>query len=127
MNNIEKQIFDYIHNAYRNEGATQEDIAKLLGVSQSHVCRIMSGKSNVGSLSIKVIEKLFPHATLNIDGSPSVKGFGNVVGNNNSDIAINASNLEHLNAIRDLIVENEKLSADAKVEVLKIIKASLTK
>lgn len=125
---IAQQTVEYIKKTYYDKRVTQEELADLWGVSQNYICKILSGKADPEKISIGVLQRIFPHATLNIDGSPSVKGFGNVVGNNNSDIAINASNvLDHLNAIRDSVVENEKLSADAKVEVLKIIKASLTK
>lgn len=124
---IADQILEWLRDQY-DSGMTQFEISKKTGIHQSDLCNILSGKKEIGGMRLDTIQNIFPHATLNIDGSPSVKGFGNVVGNNNSDIAINASNvLDHLNAIRDLIVENEKLSADAKVEVLKIIKASLTK
>ena len=123
MNNIEKQIFDYICNVYRNQCATQTDIAKLLGVSQSHVCRIMSGKSNVGALSIKVIDRLFPNATLNIDGAPTVSGVGNLVESHNTDIAIHASSSsDKMSAIKNAILDSETLNPESKIEVLKIIK-----
>lgn len=125
MANISDQIYRWLKDQY-DSGKTQVELSQKTGLHQGEICQILSGKKSVSGMRIETIQRIFPHATLNIDGSPSVKGFGNVVGNNNTDIAINASNvIDHLNAIRDLIVENEKLSADAKVEVLKIIKASL--
>lgn len=126
MDNIGKQILDYIHDAYHSNGATQEEIAKLLGVSQAHICRLMSGKSEVGSLSIKAINRIFPKATLNIDGSPTVSGVGNFVGSHNSDIAIHASSTscsDKMNAIKNAILDSETLNPESKIEVLKIIKS----
>lgn len=123
---IAKQTVEYIRSTYNDNRVTQEQLADLWGVSQNYICKILSGKADPDKISIGILQRIFPRATLNIDGSPTVSGVGNVVGSNNSDIAINAAEcMGHMNAIRDAVVESETLSAEAKVEVLKIIKASL--
>lgn len=125
---IAKQTVEYIRSTYNDKRVTQEQLADLWGVSQNYICKILSGKADPDKISIGILQRIFPKATLNIDGSPTVSGVGNVVGSHNSDIAINASSCaDKMNAIRDAVVESETLSAEAKVEVLKIIKASLTK
>lgn len=125
MANISDQIYRWLKDQY-DSGKTQVELSQKTGLHQGELCQILSGKKSVSGMRIETIQRIFPKATLNIDGSPTVSGVGNVVGSNNSDIAINASSCaDKMNAIRDAVVESETLSAEAKVEVLKIIKASL--
>lgn len=123
---IAEQIVEYVRSIYNDKKVTQDELATLWGVSQNYVCRILSGKADPERISVAVLQRIFPKATLNINGcsAQSVSGVGVVVGEHISDVAINATgNAEKMTAIKNAILDSETLGPEAKVEVLKIIKS----
>lgn len=65
--NASKQILDCLLNEY-NGGMKQTEMAKKHNVSQQYICRLLSGKRSCADLTIKTLMKMFPLATLNLNG-----------------------------------------------------------
>ncbi|MDD5728265.1 MAG: helix-turn-helix transcriptional regulator [Victivallales bacterium] len=63
-------IFDQILSALREEArsTTQQEIADRAGLSQSHVGKILSGKSPVEKIQLGTFRKLFPDADIRLSG-----------------------------------------------------------
>ncbi len=125
MANISDQVYEWLRAQY-DKGKTQVELAQKTGLHQGELCQILSGKKSVSGMRIETIQRIFPNATLNIDGAPTVSGVGNFVGSHNSDIAIHASSSscsDKMNAIKNAILDSETLNPESKIEVLKIIKS----
>ncbi len=80
----------------------------------------MSGKKKFDGLTLRKVNQLFPHATLNLRGGAVVadnSGVNNgVLGVNNSTINVGAE------FVIDKIINSDDLTADEKIKVLKVIK-----
>lgn len=88
--NASKQIFDCLLNEY-NSGMKQTEMAKKHNVSQQYICRLLSGKRSCADLTIKTLTKMFPLATLNLNGdiNTSQQGTNNVVVNGENSGTVN--------------------------------------
>lgn len=115
-----RRIIEHLTQRWQN-GETQASIAKLAGISQAYLCDLISGKSDVEGLTVKTINKLFPDASLHLDGdSISIRADyngGNVVGVNRGKVT-----MECFSSIIDKILETEDLTAEEKVKVMKVLK-----
>lgn len=61
-------IEEQIQKEYRGEGKTHKDIAKAHNVSPSYIQALLSGERDWDKLKIGTISKMFPRATLNLNG-----------------------------------------------------------
>lgn len=68
--NIIKQIEAALRGEYNTGKTTQQEIADRHHVKQSQIQKILSGERSVSGLSIATIEKMFPRATINLNGEP---------------------------------------------------------
>lgn len=60
-------ISDRIKMEYQ-KGATQTELAEKYGISHTHIWRLISGKSDDMNMKLSVVKKMFPKATLSLDG-----------------------------------------------------------
>ena len=101
-----------------HSGETQASIAKSAGISQPDLCDLISGKADAEGLTIKTINKLFPHASLQLGGDVHINNnSGNVVGINNGKITSGC-----LSAVIEKILDSDELSDTEKVKVMKVLK-----
>jgi hypothetical protein len=117
-----KEILDALKELY-NSGATYIEIGEKLGVSKSYVHSLLTGARAIDGLTVRKINQLFPNAVLHINGDKvninASNNSGNVVGINHGRISNNKDITE---AILNEVMDSEKLSAEAKVEVFNIVK-----
>ena len=123
-------LYDEIRNALKQkmaEGMTQDELAKKAGVSRSHICHLKNGSRSIGGISLETLLKLFPHATIHLNGdtisgtATSTNGIA-VVGNHFSgSVAHTPECKEKLDAISGAVLDPD-IPDDAKIKVLKIIK-----
>ena len=64
----ENIISDRIRKEYE-EGATQTELAKKYNIAQSYICRLIAGNSDDMNMKLSVIKKMFPKATISLDGT----------------------------------------------------------
>ena len=60
---IPESILDIIKSEYAS-GKTQDEIAKMLNLTQTDVQKFLCGKRSVDSISIKTLCRMFPNACL---------------------------------------------------------------
>lgn len=117
-----KKIIDELKKEF-DKGISYNQIAKKRGISQPYLCAIVNGRVNADGLTIQKINKLFPNATLTLNNS--------IVQNVNSNTGTNyqivgeknfASPDKTLDQILTQVMENDKFTAEAKVEFFNIIK-----
>ena len=76
-------IHDTLIDEYKS-GIKQTELAKRHSVSQQYICRLISGKRECGDITLKTLEKMFPQATLNLNGNGITQFASNVRVNNQS-------------------------------------------
>ncbi len=54
----------------RNNGATHDEIAKKYGVSTSYITNLLNGKRTYEGITLGTFSRMFPRATISLDGSP---------------------------------------------------------
>lgn len=64
-----KEIKNRLQARY-NAGETQQEIAESTSISRTYIRDLLSGKSAIDGLTVKMINRLFPNATLLLDGGP---------------------------------------------------------
>lgn len=64
---IETTIREYLEEEYAN-GRTHQEIADAHHISRSFIQSLLSGKRNYSGISLKHVEQMFPHSTLNLNG-----------------------------------------------------------
>ena len=86
--NLETSVFEALH-ALCDGKRNQEEVAKSLHVSQSYLNRLLNRKRPVSGMTLDSVQKMFPHATLNLHGDVSLSQTGTnngVVGVNNGTV-----------------------------------------
>ena len=116
-------IYDEILERLRNEyekGATYKEIAKEKNISYSYLRGIINGVNPPEKLSLELLFKIFPHATINLSGD-SVKisnnngtAFGVINGNVQNSFEHSISS----EYIIKTIIEDTIISSDEKIELL---------
>lgn len=66
-NNLETTISDAIHELCDGK-RNQDEVAKRLGMSRQYLNRLLTGARPVSGLTVKTVQKMFPHATFNLNG-----------------------------------------------------------
>ena len=106
-----------------NNGTSQLELSKKYKIPQVSISKLLSGKKSFSGLSIGTLDKMFPNAVLHIYGDKvninAAHNNGNVVGINHGKVSNNKDVTE---AILNEVMDSEKLSAEAKVEVFNIVK-----
>ena len=69
---LAKIIEEQIQAEYKAEGKTHKDIAKAHNVSPSYIQALLAGERDWDKLKIGTISKMFPRATLNLNGDGSI-------------------------------------------------------
>lgn len=64
---LSKTILEAIRKDY-DAGKKQTEIAKDHNVAQQIISRLLSGKRSASGLTVETIEKMFPNATINLNG-----------------------------------------------------------
>jgi len=110
---IYEEIRQALIQEWRN-GATQQEIADRAGLTNQHINNLLSGKRKVESMKLETLFKLFPGATIKLDRPQ-------IAGDNAVQIQGNVSIAEESTVI-DKILNDDTLSAEEKVKVLKVLK-----
>ena len=130
--NLAEQIEDALRQQQR-QGKTQTEMSALNGISQSHIQRILSNPENkIKGLKVETLMKMFPRATLNLNGDTTLTQTGtNNVGVNNGTLkqtAPSASQAQIKAAVEafrhdasDALL-NIDIPPDALLKVLKTLK-----
>lgn len=70
--NLAEQIEDALRQQQR-QGKTQTEMSELNGISQSHIQRILSNpETKIKGLKVETLMRMFPRATLNLNGDGSI-------------------------------------------------------
>ena len=85
--NIADQTRDFLLKEY-SDGMKQTEMAKLHDVSQQYICRLLSGKRSCGDITLKTLMKMFPRATLNLNGDGN-----NTITQVASNVKVNTQNI----------------------------------
>lgn len=123
-------IADQIKKALQDEyygGGKQQEMAAAHHVSQQYISRLLSGKRSCNGLSVEVVSRMFPRATLNINGDTVVAENSGI---NNGEMKINhgtvhadsSAAVEKFRAelISEIIMLDEQVTKD---QILKTITA----
>ena len=111
-------IYDEIRAAIRAEwegGATQQEIADRANVTNPYINNLLSGKRKVESMKLETLFKLFPKAEIFLQGAQ-------IAGDNAIQVQGNLSVSDIISPIIDKILNDDTLSAEEKVKVLKVLK-----
>ena len=126
MPDMDKLILEALLTMCGGE-ATQEEVAKSLGISQPYLNRLLNRKRPVSGLSLRALMKLFPNARIILNGNgaqPQNSGVNNgVMGVNNG--TVNAAGAQSAEAFRDRalkVLMDLDIPSDALLKVLKTIK-----
>ena len=80
---MSNQVYDALLDEYK-AGKKQTELAKEHNISQQYINRLISGKRECGDITLKTLEKMFPNATLNLNGNGITQFASNVRVNNQS-------------------------------------------
>ncbi|MBQ5781375.1 MAG: hypothetical protein IIW10_05455 [Spirochaetaceae bacterium] len=131
---ISDTIKNRIENLYYTQRRTQEEVAAMLNVRQSTINPLLSGRQSYSGLKIATVEKMFPKASINLDGDAVSNAFSNITNSKvNSDNNILVGNrggvVDHsLDAARGKmyktvvdcvkLILSQDMPAEAKVQLL---------
>lgn len=118
-------LLQTLRDEYRN-GRTQCDIAAKHNVTQTYIQCLLSGKRKPTGITLGTLQRMFPHATLDLRGASSSQVMQNC-GNGNRQImgpSSDSSDLEsyQLRLYRGLA--GLDISDDAKAKVLALIQSA---
>lgn len=121
--NLETSVYEALH-ALCDGKRNQEEVAKSLHVSQSYLNRLLNRKRPVSGMTLDFVQRMFPNATLNLNGDISQTGTNNgFVGVNNGTVnsgpipdSISRSVLE------SMILHADDFTAEERVKFLVFLK-----
>jgi DNA-binding transcriptional regulator LsrR (DeoR family) len=118
---ISEQIKQALQEEYKS-GKKQQEMAARHQVSQQYICRLLSGRRAVSGITVGVLEKMFPGATINLHGGAVVAENNGpnhgVVGTNNR--TVNNGGGGRVARITQAVMQSD-LTPEAKVAVWNII------
>ena len=79
--NIEETIKTVLEEEYRS-GHTHQEIADAHHMSRSYIQYLLTGGRSYGKLKVEAVQRMFPSATLNLNGSGITQYASNVKVNN---------------------------------------------
>jgi predicted transcriptional regulator len=117
-----QKIIDTLKEEF-NKGRSYNQMSRESGVSQPYICDLVNGKKASDGLTIRKINQLFPNATLSLNNS-IVQNVNSNTGNNIQMVGEKnfAAPDKTLDQILNKVMENDKFTAEAKVEFFNIIK-----
>lgn len=105
--NLESTILESLRRQCDGRGKTGQ-VAKQIGLSRPYLNKLVNGKCPVSGLTIETVQRMFPHATFNLNGDAvsihADQNSGSVVGVNRGHVstaaqsAEDAPDLEHVKA-----------------------------
>lgn len=132
---LSKRIKQALGEACRRAG-NQARLAEKTGVSYAIINRFAGGQRDIGNMTVKTLERLFPELTVSFfpDEPASAHHIG--MANRNSGTIVNGDNHGTITlgngasegappgvgALRDLIVDCAEISDRAKIQIFKILK-----
>ena len=109
-------LYDRLKEEHKK--STYDEMSSKYGIAHSYLHNLLNGKRGMDGLTIKMLNKLFPQATLNLHGDIYNSGTNNgVVGVNNGTVSNDC-----LSAIENKILSTDDLTAEEKIKVLKVLK-----
>ena len=87
--NIAQTVFETLRQEY-DSGMTQEEVAAKHHVRHSQMQPILSGKRSAGGLRIETLDRMFPNATINLNGNGN-----NTITQVASNVKVNTQNITH--------------------------------
>lgn len=112
--NIYEEIREALIREWRG-GATQQEIADRAGVTNPYINNLLSGKRKVESMKLETLFKLFPRAEIKLE-RPQIAGDNAIQVQGNLTLGSDTS------ALIDKILNDDTLSDEEKVKVLKVLK-----
>ena len=112
-------LYDRLKEEY--EKSTYDEMSRKYGIAHSYLHNLLNGKRGMDGLTIKMLNKLFPEATLNLKGDFFI---ADNTGTNNGVVGVNNGTVSNdcLSAIENKILSTDDLTAEEKVKVLKVLK-----
>lgn len=121
--NLEELVEARIREMYES-GKTQTEIAELCNVAQSYIQRLLSGKQNAGGITIRVFCRMFPNATVNLNGGTTITA-GNIAIKNHGTVQQSVdSSTEKFSQLQTKVIMDDAIPAEYKVAFLKLIEES---
>lgn len=124
LEDFEKSVIDSLKIKLTTK--VERELAKESEVSRGYINALKNRKKPPRSLTVETLLKLFPHATIHLNGdtisgtATSTNGIA-VVGNHFSGSVAHPECKEKLDAISGAVLDAD-IPDDAKIKVLKIIK-----
>ena len=121
--NLESTILESLRRQCDGRGKTGQ-VAKKIGLSRPYLNKLVNGKCPVSGLTIETVQRMFLHATFNLNGDAvsihADQNSGSVVGVNRGHVSTAASESFRLRILEAVI--GLDIPADALQIVLKTIK-----
>ena len=124
---LDQQIESILRSEY-DSGKTQQEMAETLHISQQYIQQLLSGQRKVSGLTLKILMKMFPRATLNLQGDTVIaenSGINNgVLGVNHGTVngGTPTASAEAFRAKAIAAMIDLDIPSDALREVLKTLK-----
>ncbi len=118
-------LLQTLRDEYRN-GRTQCDIAAKHNVTQTYIQCLLSGKRKPTGITLGTLQRMFPHATLDLRGASSSQVMQNC-GNGNRQIMGPSSDSSELESYQLRLyrgLAGLDISDDAKAKVLALIQSA---
>jgi len=113
---IEETIKAALEEEYRS-GKTHQEIADAHNMSRSYIQYLLAGGRAYGKLKVEAVQKMFPHATLNLTGSGNITQFASNVRVNNGSVNVGKSAEAYRNEAVAAVIKLD-LSGDDMKKVL---------
>lgn len=113
--NIYQTILDELKREYA-EGATYQELSEKYGVSYQYLRELIIGKKPVERMSLEMFFKLFPRATVTINGGIVAPVVNNGL-NSGSMVGVHNDMAE----ARRKVLAAADLTADEKIKMLKVL------
>lgn len=123
-NDLEKCVYEALH-ALCDGKRNQEEVANTLNISRSYLNRLLNRKCPVSGMTLDSVQKMFPHATLNLHGDVSLSQTGTnngVVGVNNGTVnnAASGTPVKTAEAFRHEVID-ALIGLDIPAEALQLV------
>lgn len=114
-----EKILSMLKEEYEN-GATYQEMAKKYGLSYSYLRELLLGIKPVGRMSLDFFFKLFPAATISVEGKTIVPVVNN--GTNSGAMTGVIQYGDNADKVLNQILSTEDLTAEEKIKVIKVLK-----
>ncbi|MBS1371485.1 MAG: helix-turn-helix transcriptional regulator [Lentisphaeria bacterium] len=117
---LSKTIYQTIREEY-DSGKKQIEIARKFNVDQQIISRILSGDRSVSGMRLETIEKMFPNATIHLNGDKvNIKdNHGTAYGIIHGDVKNIGSESGIPKDVLNAIMDNKNLSPSEKAQMVK--------